>query len=277
MDRFLYVTLGVAVLLAAVYFVLCFPGVKKGRRIKDSLCVNYAHRGLWGGDAPENSLVAFDRAVKAGFGIELDVQLSRDGEVMVFHDYTLNRMTGGDGKLCDLTTDELGRLCLGGTNENIPTLREVLAVVDGRVPLLVELKGESLDAELCPKVYNIMKEYKGEYVVESFNPMLLRGYKKIAPEVKRGQLVTVLCKEKKRSVLNFLLDNMLFSFLARPDFVAFDLKHGNSAPIVIATGLWKLEKFVWTVRTREDVESAKKYNAKMIFEGDATEYIDREV
>ena len=89
--------------------------------------------------------------------------------------------------------------------------------------------------------------------------------------------MTALCKEKKRSVLNFLLDNMLFSFLAKPDFVAFDLKHGNSAPIVIATGLWKLEKFVWTVRTREDVESAKKYNAKMIFEGDATEYIDREV
>ena len=177
--------LAALVLLSLVYlFVIIRPRAKKCEN-KALLC-DYAHRGLHGETVPENSLLAFDLAAKEEYGIELDVQLSADGEVMVFHDYRLARMTGCEKKLCELTAAELSGLRLKGTDEKIPTFREVLALVDGRVPLLVELKGESTDTSLCPKVAELLREYGGAYCIESFNPLLLGKMRK--------QLPVFLCK-----------------------------------------------------------------------------------
>ena len=132
--------LSFAVLLVALYLLVLIRPPKKTKPTEVLLC-DYAHRGLHKEGVPENSLAAFEDACRAGFGIELDVQLSHDGEVMVFHDYTLIRMTGCDKKLCELDAKELMTLTLAGTDQTIPTLKQVLALVDGRVPLLVELKG----------------------------------------------------------------------------------------------------------------------------------------
>ena len=142
-------------ILAAIYFLILVRPTKKTKP-QEELLRDYAHRGLHNGkDAPENSLAAFEAACQKGYGIELDVQLSRDGTVMVFHDYTLVRMTGCDKKLCELDAEELTALTLGESDQTIPTFAEVLSLVDGRVPLLVELKGESFDTALCEKVANI--------------------------------------------------------------------------------------------------------------------------
>lgn len=259
----------------AALFVLCVlfylavlvrPRGKNPSNI--SLLCDYAHRGLHGGSVPENSLAAFERACEEGFGIELDIQLSRDGEVMVFHDYSLARMTGCDKKLCDLNASELSRLSLAGTNQTIPTFSRVLELVGGRVPILVELKGENLDTSLCKKAAEILKDYGGDYCIESFNPLLVRNIKKYLPDAFCGLLYTNVCREKKsRNILNVALTWMALNFIARPNFIAYNQYDRHSLPVRITTGLYKkTPRFVWTVRTEEELDTAHSLGEYPIFE-----------
>lgn len=229
----------------------------------------FAHRGLWGGDVPENSKAAFSLAADRGFAIELDVQLSRDGEVMVFHDYTLARMCGKDIKLSDLTAEELAACTLGDTKEPIPTLREVLEIVGGRVPLLVELKGESGNTALCPAVAAILDEYKGEWCVESFNPLLLRWFKKHRKGAVRGLLSTDLIKEKKSGsrVLNFALSALWLTFLCRPAFHAWDRHYPRRAALRFGIRCLGSASFVYTVKQREEYERHLAAGNFPIFDG----------
>lgn len=255
-----------SVILLIVYLLALVRPAKR-REVNEKLLCNYAHRGLHGDGVPENSLEAFELACKSGYGVELDVQLSRDGEVMVFHDYTLIRMTGVDKKLCELDAAELKKLRLNGSDQTIPTFEEVLALVDGRVPLLVELKGESTDVSLCAPVAEILKGYSGEYCIESFNPMLVREMKKQLPGVYAGQLYTNVVRDKKKSsALNIILTCMALNCLARPDFVAYNQLDRKSLPVKLTTKLFKAEKFVWTVKGEEDIEKAKDFGEYAIFE-----------
>ena len=258
--------LAALILLALVYlFVIIRPRAKKCEN-KALLC-DYAHRGLHGENVPENSLLAFDRAAKEGYGIELDVQLSADGEVMVFHDYRLARMTGCEKKLCELTAAELSGLRLKGTDEKIPTFREVLALVDGRVPLLVELKGESTDTSLCPKVAELLYEYGGAYCIESFNPLLLGKMRKQLPLAYYGLLYTNTCKDRKKySALNIVISCMGLNFIARPDFIAYSHKYRKSLVVKITTRLFRAPKFVWTVKGDEAIKKAHELGEHPIFE-----------
>ena len=211
----------------------------------------YAHRGLWGGFLPENSLGAFRAAAEHGFAIELDIQLSADGEVMVFHDYTLDRVCGRAGKVCEHTALELQKMPLNGMeSECIPTLSEVLAAVDGRVPLLIELKGESGNTDLVPAALKVLNGYKGLWCMESFNPLLLRAVKKQAPHVVRGLLSTNLLKEKKNGskLLNFALGAHLLNFLCRPQFLAFDKKHPGRLGLRVGLKLFGAAPVVYTVK-----------------------------
>ena len=216
----------------------------------------YAHRGLWGEGVPENSLAAFRAAVEHSYAIELDVQLSKDGTVMVFHDYTLMRMCGKDVHLKDLTSEELTACALNGTDETIPTFAEVLEVVGGRVPLLVELKGESGDTALCPAVAAMLDEYKGEWCVESFNPLLLRWFKKHRPHVVRGLLSTDLIKEKKSGskLLNFALSALLLTFLCRPAFHAWDQHYPKRLVLRLGIKLLGAASFVYTVKSQAEFD-----------------------
>lgn len=229
----------------------------------------YAHRGLWGGEVPENSLSAFRLAAERGFAIELDVQLSRDGEVMVFHDYTLTRMCKIEQNLAELTAQELGALSLAGTAEGIPTLKEVLAVVDGRVPLLIELKGENGNVDLCPRVAEVLADYRGEWCVESFNPLLLRWFKKYRPQVVRGLLSTDLIKEKKNGsrVLNFALSALLLTFLCRPQFHAWDQKYSRRTALRCGLSLFGAASFVYTVKNERDYRAHLAKEQYPIFDG----------
>ncbi len=267
MNTILYIIIPVFA-LALLYFLMIFPGFKAGRKFENTaLICPYAHRGLHGGGVPENSLAAFKKAAEMGFGIELDLQLSADGEVMVFHDYTLARMTGADGKLSDKTARELSELKLAGTNEHIPTLREVLAEINGRVPLLIELKGENMSTALCPAADAILREYEGEYCMESFNPIFVAWYREHRPEIMRGQLYTNVCAEKKITPLNIALTLLMFNFLARPDFIAYNWHYPNPLPLRLVRFLVP-HSFTWTVRSAEGFDTAEKYGSHPIFEGE---------
>ena len=195
-----------SVALALFLFYICLfvrPRAKRG--VDPALLCSYAHRGLHCGGVPENSLAAFELACQEGYGIELDVQLSRDGVVTVFHDYTLKRMTGVDARLCELDSAELSLLSLLGTEEKIPTFAEVLELVGGRVPLLVELKGESANSELCQAVADLLRSYDGAFCIESFNPLLVRRIQPLLPNTLCGLLYTNVCRDKKRATpLNIL-------------------------------------------------------------------------
>lgn len=258
--------LSLALLLLFLYLlVLIRP--RKGIAPDPALLCDYAHRGLHGDGIPENSLAAFERAATAGVGIELDVQLSRDGEVMVFHDYTLTRMTGVEKKLAELNAAELSALTLAGSTEHIPTLSEVLALVNGRVPLLVELKGEDTGTALCEKLAPLLSEYKGAYCLESFNPLLIGKMKKYLPSAFRGLLYTNVCKEKNSaSLLNRLLTAMALNFIAKPNFIAFHQGYRNSLPVRLTTRLWHAPRFTWTVRTEEELRIAHENGECPIFE-----------
>ena len=254
--------------LFALWLFLIAPRARK-KAIKPFLRP-YAHRGLWGGEIPENSLAAFRRAAEHGFAIELDVQLSSDGEAMVFHDYTLDRVCGVQGKVAQRTAAELVQLPLSSVqSECIPTFKQVLAAVDGRVPLLIELKGESGNTALVPAVLKCLADYKGEWCIETFNPLLLRAVRKQAPGVVRGLLSSDLIKEKRKGskLLNFLLSALLLTFLCRPAFHAWDQKYPRRLALRIGLKWFGAASFVYTVRDEAAYEQFIKNGTYPIFEG----------
>lgn len=278
----LFILLGIfgsiAALALVVFLVYLFILVRpRGRQPEDkTLLCDYAHRGLHGGGVPENSLEAFELACQSGYGIELDIQLSADGEVMVFHDGTLNRMTGVDKKLSELTASELSELRLAGTEQKIPTFREVLLLVDGRVPLLVELKGGTLDTTLCDKAYELLKDYKGSFCLESFNPWLVKGIKKLMPERFCGLLYSNMVRDKKRdgkrvTALDRIVSAMALTFVCKPHFIAYNEEDRNSFPVRLSTRFYKTPRFIWTVTSKAAVDKAHELGEYPIFEK-----IDRE-
>ena len=189
---FVYILLAL-ILLAGAYLFLIFPRPKHFRPKSDvfETTRKFAHRGLFDNKiVAENSLSAFKAAMKFGCGIELDVRLSKDGIPVVMHDSSLTRMCGVNRNVEDLNIDELKKLRLLDTSDCIPTLRDVLDLVDGSVPLLIEMKTDVTDVSVCPQSELLLRHYSGSYMVESFNPFALRWYKIHRPEILRGQLAT---------------------------------------------------------------------------------------
>ena len=181
--------LGLGALLALPTAMLA-PAIPTPEKKAPFLGQNIAHRGLFTADQriPENSLAAFRRAVEAGYGMELDVQLSRDGQVVVFHDDDLKRVCGVDAPVDALDYAELQALPLCGTGERMPLFSEVLQLVDGRTPMIVELKNGRRNRELCEKTLALLRAYSGPCCIESFNPMIVSWFRFHAPDLLRGQL-----------------------------------------------------------------------------------------
>lgn len=226
-----------------------------------------AHRGLHTKDIPENSLSAFENALKNNYAIELDVQFTKDKEVVVFHDENLKRMTNDTRNIEDVNYDELKNLRLGNTNEIIPTLEEVLELVDSKVAILIEIKDSKDYIELSEKTYEILKGYEGNYAIQSFNPFILEWYKNNASEVIRGQLSGTFTEgsESLNSFEKFVLKNMLLNFKSKPNYIGYDLEG------IPKSKLESLRKkgvpiIVWTVKNKEDMEKAYKYSDNITFE-----------
>lgn len=252
--------------LAVLYLFLIAPRLRKVD-MKD-ISVDYAHRGLHNNEIPENSLAAFRAAIEKGYGFELDLQLTSDGEVVVFHDYDLKRMCGADVKISALTLDELKEYKLLGTEERIPLFSEVLALNGGRVPMLVELKGENFSTDLCARAAELLDAYSGAYCVESFNPLYLRWFKKNRPNVARGQLYTnILAQGAKGGFFrNLLLSTMMTNAFSRPDFIAYDRRYQKGIWIFLTASLFGAKRFIWTVRDADEHLLYKQDGKYTIFE-----------
>ncbi len=219
--------LGITAAVAAPLY-LSLPGAATPRQKAPFLGVNYAHRGLHSRDksVPENSLAAFTLAARAGYGVELDVQLSKDGQVVVFHDATLTRVCGLDKRVEELTLAELKMLRLCGTEQRIPLLSEALKAIHGAGPLIVELKSGKRDRELCEKTYAILEQYRGEVCIESFDPFIVAWFRFHARDLVRGQLASPV-KEYTRDgmakPMAFALSHNLFNPITRPQFIAYKI------------------------------------------------------
>lgn len=223
-----------------------------------------AHRGLHNKIYPENSLGAFMNAINNGYPIELDVQLIADGNVVVFHDYSLARMTNKDGYTKNLTTTELKNYTLEKTDFCIPTLKEVLEFVDGQVPLLIEIKNEGKVGELEKKVWELLKNYKGEYAIQSFNPYSLEWFKINAPKVLRGQLSSFFKGTNLSLFKKFVLKRMLLNRrISSPHFISYDERN---IPNRFVRHFKKLPLLVWVVRSQSRYLKVARFCDNIIFE-----------
>lgn len=231
---------------------------------------NYAHRGLHSPGVPENSLAAFRAAVAKGYGAELDVHLLKDGGLAVIHDSKLVRTTGKEGKVEDLTTGELEKYPLEGTDQTIPTFREVLDVFAGKTPLIIELKPEGGNhAALCEAACKAMEGYEGVWCMESFDPRCIRWLKQNRPDIIRGQLAENSLKYPKNKLplpLKIVLSFHLENFLCRPDFIAYDFKTRKTLSNLLCRKLYGIQGVTWTLREEKDHETAVKEGWIPIFE-----------
>ncbi|MCR5687201.1 MAG: hypothetical protein K6G58_04205 [Lachnospiraceae bacterium] len=236
----------------------------------NKLAEHYAHRGFHDKPRiPENSMAAFENAVKHGFPVEFDVHLLSDGGLAVFHDEDLGRETGESGRIEDESLESLGRFRLEGTDERIPAFDEVLDLFEGTgLPLLIELKAsrgnhKSLADAVCER----LKRYKGEYVIESFDPRVLMEVRKIAGDTAVGQLSQDFIRN--REGLSFyqavILTNMMFNVKIRPEFIAYRFEDVNrpAARSAIKRGI---PAAVWTIRNIDDYRRAKESGMVPIFE-----------
>lgn len=232
---------------------------------------SYAHRGLHGPGVPENSMAAFRAALEGGYGVELDVHLLKDGNLAVMHDSLLNRTTGQAGRLEDLTTGELKNYCLEGTAETIPEFSEVLDLFRGRVPLIIELKStEENHAALTEAACRMMEGYSGPFCMESFDPRCVAWLRRNRPDIIRGQLAENFFRSRSDlpDYLKFLFANLLFNFLTVPDFVAYKYADRSTTPsTAVCRKLWKAQGVSWTLRTREEYDTAVSEGWLPIFEG----------
>ncbi len=259
--------IGLAIILGIIYILMTKTAPKRAAA-QEFMSTEYAHRGLHDVrlGVAENSIRAFELAVEKGYGIELDVQLSKDGIPMVFHDATLNRVCGIDGRLCDYTCDELHSFTLCGfEGQNIPTLREVLDTVDGRARLVVEIKSDFEPIKTTEAAQEILDTYTGAYCVESFDPFIIKWYKNERPDIVRGLLSDMFSRNGKCEFKLLLLQTMFLNSTAEPDFIAYNFKHKDSLPFRIVKKLWKPYTLAWTPRSDADAAQCTDFDT-VIFE-----------
>ncbi len=259
-------------ILAALYVYMTAPKLgRRGRLPGDGkkACF-FAHRGLHDQERgiPENSLGAFERAAARGYGMELDVRLTKDQVPVVFHDSTLERMCGIDRRLEDCTWEELQAYRLQGTEYGIPSLEQVLAAVRGRTPLLVELKMDGSDASVCIHADRLLQKYQGPYMVESFHPFALYWYRHNRPEVLRGQLSSDFRRDRSLRLMapHFAGRHLLFNFFAKPDFIAYDCEARKGLSLFLCRKVFRAPVAAWTVRSEEQLFRAQRDCQMYIFE-----------
>ncbi|MDF2611320.1 MAG: hypothetical protein K0R92_2794 [Lachnospiraceae bacterium] len=268
--------------LTLLYLFAIMPKMTNRHNMSPWIGRYYAHRGLHNSNnlAPENSMAAFKLAVEYGYGIELDVQLTKDRVPVIIHDYTVKRVCSAsdatsqeqlpylDKKVNELTFAELQQLRLYQSNEQVPTLESILHMVDGQVPLIIEFKVENHDTSVCNMAIPLLDQYKGVYCIESFNPLVLLWFKKNRPNVMRGQLSSNLIKDKEEGdkLTYYALSNLLLNFITRPDFIAYNHIHTNMLSYRLCRYLYQIPTFAWTIQSQSTLDTNRKWFDYFIFE-----------
>lgn len=255
------------ILISILYFLSIMPRIWNRPNYSIFYRQLFAHRGLHDiyPDSPENSMAAFKLAVHHGFGIELDVHLTKDDIPVVFHDDSLLRICNVNQMLKDYTYEELQQFRLCNTDERIPKLSDVLAMVDGQVPLLIEYKVEHNAKKLCRISNDLLSNYKGLYCIESFHPFALYWYKKNRPDIVRGQLSTNFFAEK-RTLSHFLLTHLIGNFYGAPDFIAYNCLYKEELTRRLCRKIFRTPSFAWTVKNNEQMKTCENDFDSFIFE-----------
>lgn len=224
----------------------------------------YAHRGLHGNGVPENSLMGAQLAIDAGFGIECDIQRSADGTAMVFHDWTLDRLTEAEGQTEARTKDELEAISYRESDEHIATLADLLALVAGRAPLLIEIKSKAgYDIEKsCEAVAAALASYSGEHAIMSFDPRVARWFRKHSPNTCAG----LVMREDEHGYTQSAWQRRMAYWIALPDFLAY---HIEALPSHWVARLRRkgLPVLTWTVNSPETRRRALSRADALISEG----------
>ena len=220
-----------------------------------------AHRGLHDKSVPENSLKAFENAVKKGVPIELDVRMTKDCRLVVFHDSSLLRMCGIEAELKDFDYSQLSTFRLGISNEKIPLLSETLRLIGGRVPILIEVKNDAPFWTMEKRLYRLLKKYKGEYAVQSSNPFSVLWFRLFAPKVFRGQLIS---EHKDESGSKYILRRIcakpiVWKLISKPDFIACDLRSMTLETAFQAFDIGA-DLYTWTAKNPELLETAAQFS-----------------
>lgn len=266
----LILVLAVLALGFAVWLWLIAPQIFGKPDFRKFQQFDYAHRGLHNLEegVPENSLAGFRLAEQNGYGMEFDLQLTKDKQVVVHHDATLKRSCGEDVAIANVTYEQLQKYRLFGAQERIPLFREVLDALNKITPLIIELKGYNDPAELCTLAMKELEGYGGLYCVESFDPRIVRWFRENRPDIVRGQL---MCKFKKgdegmSAVEAFFATHMLTNFHTRPNFEAYDIHTRDIPSMGLSKGLMGMQEVSWTIRTEEEYLKAKSLHSLVIFE-----------
>ncbi|MBN1777004.1 MAG: glycerophosphodiester phosphodiesterase [Clostridiales bacterium] len=228
----------------------------------------YAHRGLHDGNRQviENSMKAFSLAVDGGYGIELDVQLTRDNQLVVHHDASTARICGADRIITQTDYADLPSLPDGSP---IPLFTDLLALVAGRVPLVVEIKSHGDHDKTAAAALAHLRVYQGPFCVESFHPQIVRYVRLYAPDVIRGQLASgkPYTGKAKSYISHFTHKHLLHNFRGRPHFIAYDCKHRASPSLLLAKSLFGAFLVAWTIKDQPLLDKARRRYASWIFEG----------
>ena len=228
-----------------------------------------AHRGLYNNkDVPENSIKAFKKAVKNNYGIELDVQLTTDDKLVVFHDESLLRMTGVDKILNRCSYDEIKDLTLLNTKQHIPLFEDVIKVLDKNTPLIIEVKPEGRYIDTTKATVEMMRDYDGIYNMESFNPNVVRYLRENEPQIIRGQLAHNYFKQKSdlNPIVKFVLTYLLLNFYTKPDYIAYDCLNTDNLSFKIVSNVYKAECVAWTIKSQKQLEDNKNKYKCFIFD-----------
>ena len=261
----LLITCAALLLIFALYLWMIAPA-RKPYPESFRRDVLYAHRGLHDGnhDVIENSMRAFTLAVENGYGMEMDLQSTRDGKVVVHHDLNTLRVCGTDAEIEQTDYADLPKLPDGTP---IPLFADFLRLVDGKTPLIIELKRHKQYLRTVTAALSLLQEYHGDYCLESFDPIIVRHLKKHAPDTLRGQLSTGYFGEGVGALSAFLLKHLLINALSRPHFIAYDFSHDSTPSLWLVRRLFKPVLVAWTVRTQDDLDAARKRYDAVMFEG----------
>lgn len=224
-----------------------------------------AHRGLFNEKCPENSIAAFKNAVKQNCPIELDVICLADGVPVVFHDEKLARMTGKDGFISSSKYADISKLTLARTKEKIPTLAEALSVIDGKVPVLIEIKNYGKVGIAEKAIWKVLQTYSGEFAIDSYNPYTLEWFKKNAPKIKRGQHASLFKTKEVTGISKFSLRRMrLNKKISEPNFIVYSSEDMPSKFLKKYYGV--LPIIADSVSSKEEQNRLKDFSDNFIFD-----------
>ncbi len=260
--------IALALLAALLFFIFLKPNKPREGAMQPFKDTYIAHRGLFDNETlPENSLPAFEKAVQNGYGIELDVQLTKDGKLIVFHDETMKRMSDCKKRPTDITYDELQKHKLLDTECTAPLFEGVLKLVDGKVPLIIEIKPHGPFLKTCKAIAPILDNYKGIFCVESFNPAVVRWFKNNRKDVVRGILASNYLHSKKKTLSQkILVTNLLFNGYCKPDFVAYNHEFKETSSLRLCKKLFNCSMVAWTIHSQEELDKASDFFEVFIFE-----------